>query len=153
MIETILGVLIVGIFIFLIFKAVGNILKGVFLIFLAFLIYYIFSSSIQSLVPSLQPIGNFLKTPIDKVRSIFYNIEIVAATQSKEELVIVVRNSGLLPITTLNVKIDGKDAKVINNISILLPKQVGVIEVDWKGNYSKIEVFNKEVKATYISPL
>jgi hypothetical protein len=58
-----------------------------------------------------------------------------------------------LPLTTLNVKIDGKDAKVINNISILLPKQVGVVEVDWKGNYSKIEVFNKEVKVTYVSPL
>jgi hypothetical protein len=153
MIETILGVLIVGIFIFLIFKAVGNILKGVFLIFLAFLIYYIFSSSIQSLVPSLQPIGNFLKAPIDKVKSIFYNIEIVAVTRSKEGLIIVVKNNGLLPITNLNVKIDGKDAKVINSIGILLTKQVGVIEVDWTGNYSKIEVFNKEVKATYISPL
>jgi hypothetical protein len=153
MIEAILGILIVGALIFILIKAVGNILKGIFLIFLAFLIYYLFSSSIQSLVPSLQPIGNFLKTPIDKVKSIFYNIEIVAVTQSKEDLVIVVRNSGLLPLTTLNVKIDGKDAKVINNISILLPKQVGVVEVDWKGNYYKIEVFNKEVKATYVSPL
>ena len=153
MIETILGILVLGVLIFILIKAVGSILKGIFLIFLAFLIYYLFSSSIQSLVPSLQPIGNFLKTPIDKARSIFYNIEIVAATQSKEELVIVVRNSGLLPLTTLNVKIDGKDAKVISNISVLLPKQVGVIEVDWKGNYSKIEVFNKEVKATYVSPL
>jgi hypothetical protein len=153
MIEAILGILIIGALIFLLIKAVGNILKGIFLIFLAFLIYYIFSSSIQSLVPNLQTIGNFLMAPIDKVKSIFYNIEIVAATQSKEGLVIVVRNNGLLPLTNLNVKIDGKDAKVISNISVLLPKQVGVIEVDWKGNYSKIEVFNKEVKATYVSPL
>jgi len=153
MIETILGILIAGIFIFLVFKAVGNILKGLFFIFLAFLIYYLFSSSIQSLVPSLQPIGNFLKAPIDKAKSIFYNIEIVAVTRSKEGLIIVVKNSGLLPITNLNVNIDGKDAKVISNISFLLPKQVGVIEVDWSRGYSKIEVFNKEVKATYISPL
>jgi len=153
MIETILGILIVGVLIFILIKAVGNILKGIFLIFLAFLIYYLFSSSIQSLAPSLQPIGNFLKTPIDKVRSIFYNIEIVAATQSKEILIIVVKNNGLLPLGDFNVRIDGKDAKVISNISVLLPKQVGVIEVDWKGNYSKIEVFNKEVKAIYVSPL
>jgi len=153
MIETILGILIVGVLIFILIKAVGNILKGIFLIFLAFLIYYLFSSSIQSLAPSLQPIGNFLKTPIDKVKSIFYNIEIVAATQSKEILIIVVKNNGLLPLGDFNVRIDGKDAKVISNISVLLPKQVGVIEVDWKGNYSKIEVFNKEVKATYVSPL
>jgi hypothetical protein len=153
MIETIFGIIIFGVLIFILIKAVGNILKGIFLIFLAFLIYYLFSSSIQSLVPSLQPIGNFLKTPIDKVKSIFYNIEIVAATQSKEDLVIVVRNNGLLPLTNLNVKIDGKDAKVISNISVLLPKQVGVIEVDWKGNYSKIEVFTKEARATFNSPL
>ena len=153
MIEAILGILIVGALIFILIKAVGNILKGIFLIFLAFLIYYLFSSSIQSVFPSLQPIGNFLKTPIDKVKSIFYNIEIVAATQSKESLIIVVKNNGLLPLRDFNVRIDGKDAKVISNISVLLPKQVGVIEVDWKGNYSKIEVFNKEVKATYVSPL
>jgi len=153
MIEAILGILIVGALIFLLIKAVGNILKGIFLIFLAFLIYYIFSSLIQPLVPNLQPIGNFLMAPIDKVKSIFYNIEIVAATQSKEGLVIVVKNNGLLPLTNFNVRIDGKDAKVINNISILLPKQVGVIEVDWTGKYSKIEVFSKEAKATYISPL
>jgi hypothetical protein len=153
MIETILGILIVGVLIFVLIKAVGNILRGIFLIFLAFIIYYLFSSSIQSLAPSFQPIGNFLKTPIDKVRSIFYNIEIVAVTQSKESLIIVVKNNGLLPLRDFDVRIDGKDAKVINNISILLPKKVGVIEIDWKGNYSKIEVFNKEVKATYVSPL
>jgi hypothetical protein len=153
MIEAILGILIVGVLIFVLIKAVGNILKGIFLIFLAFLIYYLFSSSIQSVFPSLQPIGNFLKIPIEKAKSIFYNIEIIAATQSKESLIIVIKNNGLLPIRDFNVIIDGKDAKVISNIGVLLPKQVGVIEVDWKGNYYKIEVFNKEVKATYVSPL
>jgi hypothetical protein len=153
MIETILGILIVGFLIFILIKAVGSILRGIFLIFLAFLIYYLLSSSIQSLAPSFQPIGNFLKIPIEKVKNIFYNIEIVAVTQSKESLIIVVKNNGLLPLRDFNVRIDGKDAKVISNISVLLPKQVGVIEVDWKGNYSKIEVFNKEVKATYVSPL
>jgi hypothetical protein len=153
MIEAILGILITGFLAFILIKAVGNILKGIFLIFLAFLIYYFFSSSIQSLVPSLHPIGNFLKAPIDKIKSVFYNIEIVAATQSKEGLLIIIKNAGILPLSNFNVKIDGKEAKIKSNLNILLPKQTGALEVEWKGNYSKIEVFTKETKSIYISPL
>jgi len=153
MIETIIGFLIAGILIFLLIKAIGNIFKGILFILLAFLIYYLFSSSLQSLGSSFQPIGNFLRAPIDKIKNVFYNFEIVAATQSKESLVIVVKNTGILPLSGFNVKVDGNDAKVVSNIGILLPRQAGVIEVDWKEKYHEIEVFTKEAKARYISPL
>ena len=153
MIEAILGVLILGILIFLVTKAIGNIFKGLLLIFLAFLIYYLFSSSLQSLTPIFQPIGSFLKAPIDKIKSVFFNLEIVAVTQSKEGLVIVVRNTGILPLSNFNVKVDGKDAKIVSTIGILLPRQAGVIEVEWEEGFHKIEVSTREAKAIYIPPL
>ena len=153
MIETIIGFIIAGILIFLLIKAIGNISKGILFILLAFLIYYLFSSSLQSLTQSFQPIGSFLKTPIDKIKSFFYDFEIIAVTQSKEGLVVVIKNKGIFPLSGFNVKIDGKEAKVINNLGILLPKQTGVIEIDWKDKYHEIEVSTKEAKATYISPL
>jgi len=153
MIGTILGLIIAGILIFLLIKAIGNIFKGILFILLAFLIYYLFSSSIYSLVSSFQPVGNFLKTPVDKIKSFFYSFEIVTASKSKEGLAIVIRNNGILPLSDFNVKIDGKETKVINNIGILFPRQIGIIEVDWKGEYNIIEVSTKERKITYISPL
>jgi len=153
MIEAVLGFIIAGILIFLVIKAIGNIFKGVVLIFIAFLIYYLFSSSLQTLTPSLQPIGNFLRAPIDKLKGIFYNIEIVTTSRSKEGLAIVIRNTGILPLSNLSVKIDGKDVRITSGISVLFPRQTGIIEVDWKGTYNKIEVFTKEAKAVYISPL
>ena len=153
MIETIIGFLIAGILIFFLVKAIGNIFKVILFILLVFLIYYLLSSSLQSLGLSFQPIGNFLRAPIDKIKSVFYNFEIIATTQSKEGLVIVIKNTGILPLSGFNVKVDGRDAKVISGISILLPKQTGVIEVDWKGKYHIIEVSTKEVKVTYTSPL
>jgi len=153
MIETIIGFLIAGILVFLLVKAIGNIFKGILFVLLAFLIYYLFSSSLQSLTQGFYPIGNFLRAPIDKIKSFFYHFEIIAVTQSKEGLVIVIKNTGILPLSSFNVKIDGKEAKVINGISILLPKQTGVIEVDWKDKYHEIEVSTKEVRVTYISPL
>jgi len=154
MIEIVLGILIAGILIFLLIKAIGNILKGMFLLFLAFLIYYFLISSLPSLNFSLQPIGNFLRAPIDRVKNIFYNLEIVTVSNSKNNLlIIVIKNNGFLPLSHFNVRIDGKEVKIINNINILLPKQIGVLEIDWNGNYSKIEVFAKETRATFISPL
>jgi hypothetical protein len=153
MIETILGIFAIGFLLFLLLKAIGNILKGLLLLFLVFFIYYFLSFSLPSLNPSLQYFGNFLKLPINKMKSFFYNLEIVTVTQSKEGLVIVIRNNGILPLSNFNVKIDEKDAKIISNINILLPKQMGALEVEWKDSYSKVEVFTKETKAIYISPL
>jgi hypothetical protein len=153
MIETILGIFVIGILLFLLFKAIGSILKGLLLLFLVFFIYYFLSFSLLSLNPSLQYFGNFLKLPINKMKSFFYNIEIVTVTKSKEGLVIVIRNNGILPLSNFNVKIDEKDVKIISNINILLPKQMGVLEVEWKDSYSKVEVFTKETKSIYISPL
>ena len=153
MIEIAIGILIVSILIFLLFKAIGNIVKGLLFFLLFFIIYYFLSSYLTNIGFPLQPIGNFLKAPMDKIKSIFYSLEIVAATQSKEGLVIIIKNDGILPLSNFNVKIDGKEAKITSNLNILLPKQIGALEVDWNGNYSKIEVFTKEARATFNSPL
>jgi hypothetical protein len=153
MIEIAIGILIVSILIFLLFKAIGNIVKGLLFFLLFFIIYYFLSPYLTNIGFPLQPIGNFLKAPMDKIKSIFYSLEIVAATQSKEGLVIIIKNDGILPLSNFNVKIDGKEAKITSNLNILLPKQIGALEVDWNGNYSKIEVFTKEARATFNSPL
>ena len=153
MIETVLGFIIFGILIFLVIKAIGNIFKGIVLILAAFIIYYLFSSSLQTLTSSPKPIGNFLRASIDKLKSIFYNIDIVTASRSKEGSVIVVRNTGILPLSDFVVKIDGNDVRIIKGPNFLFPKQTGVIEVDWKESYRKIEVYTKEAKASYTSPL
>jgi hypothetical protein len=153
MIEIAIGILIVSILIFLLFKAIGNIVKGLLFFLLFFIIYYFLSPYLTNIGFPLQPIGNFLKAPMDKIKSIFYSLEIVAATQSKEGLVIIIKNDGILPLSNFNVKIDEKEAKITSNLNILLPKQIGALEVDWNGNYSKIEVFTKEARATFNSPL
>jgi len=153
MIETILAFLVAGILAFLLFKAVGNILKGLILLLIAFIIYFLVSTSLPSFNLNFQPVGNFLKAPLDKIKNVFYSLDIVAATPSKNGLIIVVKNVGLLPLTNFSVRIDDKNVKLIADKTFLLPKQVGILEVEWEGGYHKIEVLTKETKATYISPL
>jgi hypothetical protein len=152
MIEMILGFLILAIFIFLILKAMGSIFKGLLFFLIAFLIYYFLFPKLQ-VFDTLKPVGSFISAPIDKIKNIFYKIEVIAVTKSNENLIIVIKNNGFLPISNFNVKIDSKDAKIINNLIVLLPKQTGALEVEWNDNYSKIEVLTRETKAIYISPL
>jgi len=153
MAEVLITLLIFGIIIILLFKAIGNLVKGLIFLFFALLAYYFLSSYIPSQNFPIQTIGNFLNVPIEKIRNTLYNLEIVTVTPSGNSLIIVVKNNGFLPLTNFDVEIDGKNAMINNNISILIPKQVGVIEVEWKGKYSRIEVFTKQTKAIYFSPL
>ena len=144
MIEALLGLIIAGVLIFLILKAIGNIIKGAIFLFLAFLIYLFLSNSFQSLSPTLQPIGSFLKAPVEKVKNFLYKVEIVAIKHSQDSLTIVVRNSGIMPLSNFSVKIDDKEARILNKISFLLPRQIGAMEVEWEGRYSKVEVLTNE---------
>jgi hypothetical protein len=154
MVELIFGLLVFSILIFLILKAIGSLAKGLLFLFIAFLIYYFFSSSIQSLGLPLQTIGNFMKISIEKIKNTLFNLEIIAVTSRGENLLIVLRNNGIFPLTNFDVKVDGKETKFLNRIDILFPKQIGILEVEWKGNFSTVEIQTKEVKVTYyFSPL
>jgi hypothetical protein len=155
MFETLLTLVALVIFLLLVIKGIASIVRGIILLFLAFLAYYLISSYIPnfSSVSPLQPLGNFLKMPIGTIKNVFYDLEISNITKYDDKLIIFVKNEGILPLYGFNVKIDDKDVEITKNIIILLPKREGSIEVKWKGNYYKIEVVATGAKHTYISPL
>jgi Ca2+/Na+ antiporter len=155
MFEALLTLIAVGIFLFLVIKGVVSIVRGVMLLFLAFLAYYLILSYLpnSSSEYSQRLFGNFLKAPADTIKNIFYDLEISNITRYDDKLIIFVKNEGILPLYGFNVKIDDKDVEIIKNIIILLPSREGSIEVKWKENYYKIEVVASGAKDTYISPL
>jgi hypothetical protein len=153
MLHVIIGIIIIGILFFLVIKAIGNIIKGLLLLFLVFVFYY-FLSRFREPELGLTSIGSFLKIPIEKLRNLAYNLEIVSVSFSKEgRLVIIVRNNGFLPLTNFGVKIDGKEVRTLGSTTILFPRQLAMLEVEWSGKFSKIEVITRETNAIYISPL
>jgi Ca2+/Na+ antiporter len=155
MLEALLTLIAVGIFLFLVIKGVVSIVRGVMLLFLAFLAYYLILSYIPNFSSnqSQRLLGNFLKAPVDTIKDIFYDLEISNITKYDDKLIIFVKNEGILPLYGFNVKIDDKNVEIIKNIIILLPSREGSIEVKWKGNYYKIEVVASGTKDTYLSPL
>jgi Ca2+/Na+ antiporter len=156
MFEALLTLIAVGIFLFLVIKGVVSIVRGIMLLFLAFLAYYLILSYLpnSSSEYSQRIFGNFLKAPTDKIKNIFYDLEISNITKYDDKLIIFVKNEGILPLYGFNVKIDDKDVEMIKNIIILLPNREGSIEVKWKeNNYYKIEIVASGAKDTYISPL
>jgi Ca2+/Na+ antiporter len=156
MFEVLLTLVAVGIFLFLVIKGVVSIVRGVMLLFLAFLAYYLILSypPNSSSEYSQRLFGNFLKAPADTIKNIFYDLEISNVTKYDDKLIIFVKNEGILPLYGFNVKIDDKDVEIIKNIIILLPSREGSIEVKWKeNNYYKIEIVASGAKDTYISPL
>ncbi|MDT7858822.1 MAG: hypothetical protein RQ930_02120 [Candidatus Aenigmarchaeota archaeon] len=156
MFEALLTLIAVGIFLFLVIKGVVSIVRGVMLLFFAFLAYYLILSYLpnSSSEYSQRLFGNFLKAPADTIKNIFYDLEISNVTKYDDKLIIFVKNEGILPLYGFNVKIDDKDVEIIKNIIILLPSREGSIEVKWKeNNYYKIEIVASGTKDTYISPL
>jgi Ca2+/Na+ antiporter len=155
MFETLLTLIAVGIFLFLVIKGIVSIVRGLMLLFLAFLAYYLILSYLpnSSSEYSQRFFGNFLKAPADTLKNIFYDLEISNITKYDDKLIIFVKNKGILPLYGFNVKIDDKHVEIIKNIIILLPSREGSIEVKWKGNYYKIDVVASGAKDTYISPL
>lgn len=152
MIEAVVGIAIIVVLIFLIFKAIGSIFKGLLLLSLTLIIYHFFFPYFSSINTLLQPIGSFLKMPIDKLRSYLYGMDIISVSSHKNGLTIVIKNTGLLPLSDFGVKVNEKDVKISSDIKLLLPKQVGVLKVEWRGNYHKVEVFSKEARAIYFPP-
>ncbi len=146
MMELVLAALIFLILGYLVIKAVGNILKGLLFLFLAVLIYSIISFSLPS---EMSYIGNFVKIPFEKVKSIFLKVEIVSVSKVNNNLVIVIKNSGYLPLTNFSVKIDENEANILNKPSILLPKNLAVLEVEWNKSFKIVEVEANGAKAIY----
>ncbi|MGC9059204.1 MAG: hypothetical protein ACP5H3_02255 [Candidatus Aenigmatarchaeota archaeon] len=147
MIELIFTILIFLILGYFVIRGVGNILKGLLFLFLAFLIYSLISSNFPI---QTSYIGNFIKPSLEKIKSVFLKVEIISVSKSSNgNLIIVIKNAGYLPIANPSVKIDGREVKVINNLSILLPKSLAALELDWKESFKIIEVEASGAKAIY----
>lgn len=153
----IFGIIILAIVIFVFLRVLGNILVGAILIFLVLIASYLIIGSL----PDLQAapiIGEYLpkfptsvKEAIGYIKDIFYNIDILSVTRDSEEnLLIVVANTGRLDVSNFTVFIDLQQTKILNKPKDpLKPKEVTVIQIDWKESFKQILVKTDQANATY----
>jgi len=156
-ISIIIGIIILAIVIFVAIRIVKNVLIGVALIALVLLASFLVLGSVPSLrsVPIIGPrlprVPSSLGEVIAIIKKIFYEIEILDVSRdSKNQILITIKNTGKLEASNFTVLIDNKTAEIINKPKDpLKPGKMTTIQTDWKKDYSEILIQSLRVNATY----
>jgi len=156
-ISIIIGIIILAIVIFVAIRIVKNVLIGVALIALVLLASFLVLGSVPSLrsVPIIGPrlprVPSSLGEVIAVIKKIFYEIEILDVSRdSKNQILITIKNTGKLEASNFSVFIDNKTTKIINKPKDPLKSgQMTTIQTDWKKDYSEILIQSLRVNATY----
>ena len=162
----IIGIILLIIVVYISLKVLQNVVVGVVLIALVLFASYLIFGSIPSL-KDIPIIGSYLEGFISKyfppkipsstgeiiaiVKNVLYKIEILSVERdSNSNLLITVVNTGKLEVSGFKVFVDGKEAKILNEPKDpLKSKEVTVLQVDWKANYSKILVKTLQASVNY----
>jgi hypothetical protein len=157
MLDIIFGIIILGVAVFIAVRVLGNITLGIILIGLALLASYLIMGSFPNL-QSIPMIGQYLpKLPtttgeaIATIKSTLYNIEILdLSRESNSNLLITVANTGKTKVSNFTVMVDDKIANIINKPEDpLSPKNITVIETDWKEDFNKIIVQTNQANVSF----
>ena len=156
-ISIIIGILILAIVIFIAIRIVKNILIGVALMGLILLASFLILGSIPDLrsIPIIGPrlprIPSSLGEVVAIIKKIFYDIKILDVSRdSKNQILISIKNTGRLKVSNFSVFIDNKTVKIINKPKDPLSTgEITIIQTDWEKNFSEILVQSSKVNATY----
>ena len=158
------GVVLLLIIIYISLKILKNIVIGIVLIVLVFFASYLILGSVPTL-KDIPIIGGYLQNFFERflpkisttgeaigiIKEILHHIEILNVERDSEQnLLITLANTGKLEVSGFKVFVDENEAKILNKPKDpLKSKEVTVFQVDWKANFSKIEVKSLEASATY----
>lgn len=158
-ISIIIGILILAIIVYTMFKIVKNLIVGLILIFFALIAGYLILGSIPSprLIPIIGPLLPQVPSSSDiftYIKSIFRNVQIADVDRdANNDLLIVVINAGKLQISNFTVYVDNSTTNIINKPRDPLESdQITVIQTDWKKDFKEILVQTSSVNATYSKP-
>jgi len=157
MLDILFGIIILGVAFFIAIRLLGNITLGIVLIGLALLASYLIMGGFPNL-QSLPMIGQYLpKIPrttgeaIATIKSTLYNIEILDLSRDADNnLLISIANTGKTKVSNFTVMVDDKMANILNKPEDpLSPKNITVIETDWKEDFNKIIVQTDQANVSY----
>jgi len=146
MIETILTFLILAVFAYFFIKGFASILKGLLLVLLAIFLVFVLRDYFSSQL-NLSFIGNTVNVSTNYLLSKLYGIKIISVYQN-DFIFVTVENSGYLPLTDFKVYLDGNEAKVFEKPTILLPKKLGVLEIE-KKDFKILRVVSNNAEDKY----
>jgi hypothetical protein len=155
-ISVIIGIIILAIVIFVAIRIVKNILIGLALIGLVLLASFLILGSIPNLKsipiigPKLPRLPSSLGEVISIIKRMFYEIKILDVSRdSKNQILITIKNTGKLKASNFKVFVDNKTAKIINKPKDPLESGgITTIQTNWKGDYSEILVQSLKANAT-----
>jgi len=157
MLDIVFGVIILGVAVFIAVRVLGNITLGIILIGLVLLASYLIMGGFPSL-QSIPMIGQYLPEiprttgeAIATIKSTLYNIEILDLSRdSYNNLLISVANTGKTKVSNFTIMIDDKMVNILNNPEDPLnPKNITVIETDWKEDFKKIIVKTDQANVSF----
>ncbi|MFH7882606.1 MAG: hypothetical protein QW140_02730 [Candidatus Aenigmatarchaeota archaeon] len=154
--QFIFGIILLVIVVYISLKILQNIAIGIVLIVLVLFASYLILGSIPTL-RDIPIVGGYLQNFFEKflpkiprttgeaigiVKEILYHIEILNVERDSEQnLLITLANTGKLEVSSFKFFVDGNEVKVLNKPKDpLKSKEVTVFQVDWKGNFSNIEI-------------
>jgi hypothetical protein len=156
MINLIIGAILLVVAVFLVTRIFKSIIEGLILIAIVILAcYFIFGSLpnlgnipligglIQKFIPKFP---SSLEEVIVKIKGVAYSLDILGVSRDSENnLLITITNTGKLDLSEFKVYVDNKKVEILNEPKELLKSgKTLVLQVDWKEDFSKIEVQTKE---------
>lgn len=151
MVEIVFYFLIAFFLIYLVVKGLGNIFKGTLILLLAILIFYLsfHRTSPVNFSGWLPTVSNFLRFNQEESRIRLFSLKILGYFYDDKRLFIIIKNTGFLPLTDLEVYLDDNRVDIINKPLIILPQRIENIEVEAK-NFTKITVASNNFKFEYL---
>jgi hypothetical protein len=156
MINLIIGVVLLIFAIFLVIRIFKSIIEGIILIAMVVLACYFIFGSLPS-IGNIPFIGGLIQkfipkfpTSIEevivKIKGVAYSLDILSVSRDSENnLLITVINTGKLDLSEFKVYVDNKRVEILNEQKQPLKSgKALVLQVNWKEDFSKIEVQTKE---------
>jgi len=159
-ISIIIGILILAIIVYTMFKIVKNLIVGLILIFFALIAGYLIFGSLPSLrsIPIIGPLLPQVPSSSDVftyIKKIFRNVQVADVDRDADNnLLIVIVNAGKLQVSNFTVYVDNSTTNIINKPRDPLGSgQITVIQTDWKKDFKEILVQTSSVNVTYSKPI
>ncbi|MBU5689593.1 MAG: hypothetical protein QXM68_01305 [Candidatus Aenigmatarchaeota archaeon] len=136
MFQTLIGLLLLFLSIFFVFKIIGNVVKTVFIAVLLLISYYL----IFGYIPYTDKID---------LKSIF-GLSIQDVERDKENnLLVYVKNNWLFAAKNLNVLVDENNASILNNITQINGRDKSILQVQWDKEFGQIVIQSNIGQAKY----
>jgi len=85
------------------------------------------------------------------IRNVFYSMQVLDVSRDANgDLLVTVANTGKMQLSGLEALVDGQKQRLLNNPKDPLKSgEVTVLQLDWSGTYSVIEIKAEQASVTY----